>query len=192
MSALLLYSHQAFSASSEEIRHTLECHSSRVVSRQEHQRINVRRQFLLKDAMAAFQRQSFDVSKLLRVCFLGEAAVDTGGPRREFLQLMMVELLSEPSLFEGYPSCVTLTHNVLALSSGKFALAGKMIATSIVQVWCIVLLFVCIYLHPCQMNVLCYKAYVHTHGECYILSYRVVQAHIVLMVLLLMCLCMER
>ena len=75
--------------------------------------------------MVAFQHQSFDVSKILRVCFLGEAAIDTGGPRREFFQLMMVELLSEPSLFEGYPSSVTPTHNVLALSSGKFCIGRK-------------------------------------------------------------------
>ena len=65
---------------------------------------------------------------------MGEAAVDTGGPgpRREFFQLMMVELMSDGNLFEGYPSSVTPTHNVLAMSSSK---SGKMIATSIVQVY---------------------------------------------------------
>ena len=61
--------------------------------------------------------------------------MDTGGPQREFLQLMMVELLTEATLFEGYPSHVTPTHNVVAMNSGKFALAGKMIATSIIQVY---------------------------------------------------------
>lgn len=60
--------------------------------------------------------------------------MDTGGPRREFFQLVMIELLSDASLFEGYPSSVIPTHNMLAMSSGKFALAGKMIATSVVQV----------------------------------------------------------
>lgn len=120
----------------------LERHFCRVIRKDEHQRINVRRQYLLKDALAAFQRQSFDASRILRVCFVGEAAVDTGGPRREFLQLMMVELLSDASLFEGYPSSVIPAHNVLAMSSGKFALAGKMIATSIIQV-CDTLVFIC-------------------------------------------------
>ena len=112
----------------------LESHFSRVVSTDTYQRINVRRQFLLQDAMAAFQRKTFDPSKLLRVHFVGESAVDTGGPRREFLQLMIGALFTDAGLFEGYPSSVAPIHNIVALSSNKFALAGKMLATSIIQV----------------------------------------------------------
>ena len=96
--------------------------------------------------MRAFQRQSFDASRMLRVCFMGEAAVDTGAPRREFLQLMMIELLSDASLFEGYPLSVIPAHNVLAMSSVKFALAGKMIATSVIQV-CHRVVFICDSIH---------------------------------------------
>lgn len=65
--------------------------------------------------------------------FVGEAAIDTGGPRREFLQLLLVELLSKSSLFEGYPASVIPTHTVLALSTDAYSIAGKMIATSIIH-----------------------------------------------------------
>ena len=117
----------------EEVHHLLQQHFSRAIQTNEYQRINIRRQFLLQDATKQFQRKSFDVSKLIRVQFLGEAAIDTGGPRREFLQLLLVDLLTKSGLFEGYPSSATPMHNVLALSTDQYALAGKMIATSIVQ-----------------------------------------------------------
>ena len=48
--------------------------------------------------MAAFQRKTFDPSKLLRVHFVGESAVDTGGPRQEFLQLMIGALFTDAGL----------------------------------------------------------------------------------------------
>ena len=87
----------------------------------------------MQDALKRFNRSSFDVSKLLHITFLGESAVDTGGPRREFFRLLLIELFSASNLFEGYPSAVTPTHNVLALSNGCYRTAGLMIATSIIQ-----------------------------------------------------------
>lgn len=117
----------------KEVQHLLQQHYSQVIQAYEYQRINIRRQSLLQDATKQFQRQSFDASKVLRVQFLGELAVDTGGPRREFLQLLMVDLLSKSGLFEGYPSSTIPMHNVLALSTGQYALAGKMIAISMIQ-----------------------------------------------------------
>ena len=63
-----------------------------------------------------------------------ESAVDTGGPRQEFLQLMIGALFTDTDLFECYPSSVAPIDNIVALSSNKFALAGKMLATSIIQV----------------------------------------------------------
>ena len=125
------YSSNTTTVYHEEVRHMLESHFSRVVSTDTYQRINVRRQFLLQDAMAAFQRKTIDPSKLLRVHFVGESAVNS---RREFLQLMIGALFTDAGLFEGYPSSVAPIHNIVALSSNKFALAGKMLATSIIQV----------------------------------------------------------
>ena len=103
------------------------------MKRDEYQKVNVRRNFLLVDATKQFNRESFDVTKLLRVSFIGESAIDTGGPRREFFRLLSIALFSTSNLFEGYPSSVTPSHNILSLSGQSYKLAGKMISTSIVQ-----------------------------------------------------------
>ena len=115
----------------------LESHFSRVVSTDIYQCKNVCRQFLLQDAMAAFQCKPFNSSKFLSVYFVGESVVDTGCPCREFFQLMISTVFTDAGLFKGYPpffSCPI--HNIVALSSNKFAFAGKMLATSIIQVQC--------------------------------------------------------
>ena len=48
---------------------------------EDYQRINVRRSFLLRDALRQICKDSFDSNKLLRVVFIGEPAIDEGGPR---------------------------------------------------------------------------------------------------------------
>jgi len=62
--------------------------------------LNVWRTDLVSDAIAQFERPSFDVSKPIRVRFIGEPAVDTGGPRREFFRLFLQDLKSKSSLFQ--------------------------------------------------------------------------------------------
>lgn len=47
-------------------------------------RFTVRRRYIFDDTLAII-RSGFDEKKHLRVTFLGEPAVDGGGPRREFL-----------------------------------------------------------------------------------------------------------
>lgn len=117
----------------QEIEHLLKQHFSRVVNKDKYQRINIRRKFLLEDATKQFNRDSFDISKLIRVTFIGESAIDTGGPRREFFRLLSIALFSTCNLFEGYPSSVTPSHNVLSLNGQHYKNAGKMITTSIIQ-----------------------------------------------------------
>ena len=48
------------------------------------QRINIWRSQALSDSLRQFCKTSFNVEKLLKVCFIVEEAVDAGGPRREF------------------------------------------------------------------------------------------------------------
>ena len=48
------------------------------------QRITIRRSHLFLEAVHAFSKMNFDVSKLSKVVFVGESSVDSGGPRREF------------------------------------------------------------------------------------------------------------
>lgn len=73
-----------------EFEFLLKEHFSHVVKQDEYQKLNVRRKFILEDATKQFKRKSFDVGKTIQVSFIGEAAIDTGGPRREFFRLLTV------------------------------------------------------------------------------------------------------
>ena len=95
------------------------------------QRINVRRSNLLEDALCQFRRPNLDVKRPFRVRFLGEPAVDTGGPRREFFQLFLQEMKTTASLFDRTPNGLIFAHNITALSRGDFRVAGKIVAASI-------------------------------------------------------------
>lgn len=118
------------------VKHILIQHSKRVlrdVEDEGYQRINIRRSCLLDDSFRQFSKHSFNVEKLIRVVFIGEPAVDDGGPRREYFRLLMRDVFTKSGLFSGYPEHVVPLHNVEALAENKFYLIGKMIATSIVQ-----------------------------------------------------------
>ncbi len=55
-------------------------------------RIHVLRSDLWKSALKCFRRASFDVSKPIKVVFVGEPSEDQGGPLREFFTLAMREM----------------------------------------------------------------------------------------------------
>ena len=117
-------------------KHILQQHQVKVITgkdEEDYQRISVRRPNLYLDAMRAFSKPTFNVSKMLKVVFIGEASVDQGGPRREFFQLLMKDAFSLSGLFVGWPSNVVPIHNVEAVTSNKYYLVGKMIATCLVQ-----------------------------------------------------------
>ena len=113
--------------------HVLKQHFSHAVNKTLKQKLFVRRQELLADSFQQFKRSSFDVSKLISVTFLAESAVDGGGPRRELFRLLLAELFSVSGLFTGYPSAVTTSHNMVALQSKDYRVAGKIVSASIVQ-----------------------------------------------------------
>ena len=100
---------------------------------EEYQRIHVRRSSIYSDALRQFSKFSFDASKPLKVIFIGEQAVDEGGPRREFFRLILQEAFSKSGLFAGWPDHVVPLHNIEALSHNKFYVIGKMVATCLVQ-----------------------------------------------------------
>ena len=68
---------------------------------EDYQRLAVRRSHLFLDAARHFSKSSFDVSKMLKVVFIGESSVDVGGLRREFFQRLMKEAFTESGLFAG-------------------------------------------------------------------------------------------
>ncbi|KAF3859024.1 hypothetical protein F7725_021423, partial [Dissostichus mawsoni] len=61
-----------------------------------------------------------------------EEGIDAGGPRREFLTLLMSFLQSRP-IFEGPPQSRYLVYNAAAIREDEYVMAGKMIAVSIVH-----------------------------------------------------------
>ena len=84
------------------IKHVIQQHQHRVIQSADEdvQRLHIRRSHLLSDALQQFSRKSFDVTKMLKVSFIGESAVDAGGPRREFFYLVTHEIFK--SSFLGF------------------------------------------------------------------------------------------
>lgn len=119
-----------------KIKHLLMQHRQRVligIDDEDYQRLNVRRAYLLKDAFHQFSKESFDINKLIKVVFIGEEAVDDGGPRREFFYLVIRDIFTKSGLFAGHPHHVVPLHNVNAVENKMFYLVGRMIATVLVQ-----------------------------------------------------------
>lgn len=96
------------------------------------QHLIIRRKHLFPDALKAFKRSMFDVSKHLRVRFLGESAQDEGGPRREFFRYL-TPAFGQSALFCGWPERVIPVHNVSAVVANDYYTVGKMISTCIIQ-----------------------------------------------------------
>ena len=79
----------------------------------------VRRKYVLPDTLHQL-RCGLDVSKHLRVTFVGEPAVDSGGPMREYLHLLMSSIAHNNSLFCGEDSQRIPEHNVVELEKNLY------------------------------------------------------------------------
>ena len=99
------------------------------------QSVYIRRKLLYSDsdAFKAFSQPSFNVSKMLKVTFIGEGAVDDGGPRREFFSILMRDTFAKSGLFCGSPENVLPIYSIQGVADNHFYIIGKMISTSIVQ-----------------------------------------------------------
>ena len=73
-----------------------------------------------------------DFHKHLRIVFVGESAVDNGGPTREFLYLLMGEIAANNSLFSGKEDCRLPFPNMSALERQTYKHIGEMMSTSLV------------------------------------------------------------
>ena len=121
--------------SSDALVHALQLHANRVLNRDEEvcQRINVRRSDVFQDGIHACGRPSFDASKCLKVHFIGEPAVDQGGPRREFFRLFLSEVGQISGMFHGWPDYLSPVSNLQAVANKTFLTCGKVLASMIVQ-----------------------------------------------------------
>ena len=73
-----------------------------------------------------------DLTKHLRVTFIGEPAVDDGGPLREFLYRLLA-VGQNDMLFCGPLSCRVPRHNLVELDKRTYFYVGVMIARSLIH-----------------------------------------------------------
>lgn len=85
-----------------------------------------------EDALYQF-RHGVAIHKHLRVTFLCEPAVDTGGPLREFLHLLVSSIARNNTLFVGAINQRAPLHNMVELEKNTYYYVGAMLATSIVH-----------------------------------------------------------
>ncbi|XP_038131559.1 uncharacterized protein LOC119776962 [Cyprinodon tularosa] len=100
-------------------------------------RFNISRADVWEGAVRGFKRSTYSESCDMLVRFTDDAGVyeegiDTGGPRREFLSLLMKCLKDRP-IFDGPEGHRFLVYNANAVREDEYFLAGKMIAVSVVH-----------------------------------------------------------
>ena len=81
--------------------------------------------------MRAISSSGFEERKALRVVFVGEEAVDDGGPRREFFSLALQGVANDNTMFQGPENARSFLHNTQALASRRYFYAGKLVALSL-------------------------------------------------------------
>ncbi|XDV17715.1 hypothetical protein PO909_023535 [Leuciscus waleckii] len=99
--------------------------------------VNVVRSRVLQCALRTFNRRAFNPHKQLDIVFVdscgtGEGSVDTGGPTREFLRLLMKELL-DSRYFVGPENGKSLALDSLGLSRGTYKVLGMIISVCLVH-----------------------------------------------------------
>ncbi|XP_023199577.1 uncharacterized protein LOC111610312 isoform X1 [Xiphophorus maculatus] len=100
-------------------------------------RFNICRTDVWDGAVRGFQRSTYSDKNDMFIKFNDDAGcleegLDTGGPRREFLTLLMAILRNRP-IFDGPPEARYVGCNSRAAREDEYFLAGKMIAVSIVH-----------------------------------------------------------
>lgn len=101
-------------------------------------KFNVIRTKIFDSAKRALNRKKFNPCHKISVKFTddvgsSEEAVDLGGPKREFLTLLLHSLLYESPLFFGHPHSRFLSLNQKSLEEEEYRLTGEIIALSLVH-----------------------------------------------------------
>ncbi len=78
-------------------------------------------------------RNGLDVKKHLKVTFVGEPAVDAGGPLREFFHRLLWELSQDNSLLCGPQNARVPRHSVIELERKTFFHVGVILALSLLH-----------------------------------------------------------
>ena len=93
--------------------------------------LHVRRNYMWHDALRAISKPAFDPFLPVRVTFIGEPAVDDGGPRREFFSLALMKMSEDTTIFQGPPECRSFVHNMQGLQKRTFFLVGLFVGLSL-------------------------------------------------------------
>ena len=96
------------------------------------QRIVVRRKHVWDDTVRKL-KGGLDANKPIKLSFIGDVAVDEGGPRREFLALLMRSIADNNSLFQGKLSQRIPRPNLVELNKKSFFYVGVCIAMSLIH-----------------------------------------------------------
>uniref|UniRef100_UPI003AAF0910 G2/M phase-specific E3 ubiquitin-protein ligase-like n=1 Tax=Centroberyx gerrardi TaxID=166262 RepID=UPI003AAF0910 len=107
------------------------------ISTKQQCKFNINRSAVWEGAMWGFQRVSYDPNLMICVKFSddmgrNEEGVDLGGPRREFLRLLM-ETIARSPMFEGKENSKNLALDSTALREDRYYTAGRAIAVSLVH-----------------------------------------------------------
>lgn len=101
------------------------------------QKMTFRRSLFIETIWFLMHFKNFVIKILIfRWCwihFVGKAAEDVGGPRREFFCLLIEQMFQLQDMFVGWPSNVVMKHNVEAVAANKYCVAGKILSTIMVQ-----------------------------------------------------------
>ena len=89
--------------------------------------MTIRRRHVWPDTKRALSRSSFNECIGLDITFVGEPAVDVGGPLREYFCLIWQALKRNGNLFVGEEHARVLRHNVLALHDNEYEIVGKFV-----------------------------------------------------------------
>ncbi len=79
-----------------------------------------------------FRRAKLSLTKHLKVTFVGEPAVDAGGPLREFFHYILLEIAENDSLLSGSDTTRCSLHNLVELER-KTYYVGVIIALSLIH-----------------------------------------------------------
>ena len=110
------------------------CHRNSILSSnlEDRVRLIVRRKHVFEDTLHKL-RNGIDISKHLRVTFIGERAIDDGGPMREYMRLPLSSIISNNSLFCGDINSRFLRHNVIELNKKTFFYVGEILSITLIH-----------------------------------------------------------
>ncbi|XP_071172623.1 G2/M phase-specific E3 ubiquitin-protein ligase-like [Mytilus edulis] len=107
----------------------------RTIDLENSQKIVVSRQpkSLWDHSLRCFNREHFKIDKTLKVEFRNECGEDEGGLRREYLEILLRQMIKSSYFEEIGSNGQELTFNMLAFIEGTYKTIGKMLATIIIQ-----------------------------------------------------------